>query len=137
MKRATLLTCGAALGVAAIVGAAGLGAPPAAKAQPGGGAERSCFYTSSIDNYSAMDDRTLLIKVGRNIYRADLMSDCPGLTFRHTLVVKTATGSGSVCGALDLDVGFNDHGIHQKCVVSDLRRLSPAEVSAIPKKFLP
>ncbi len=133
MKRATIVTVGAAAGVAAIIGAASLAAPPAAQAQPG----RQCFYTNSINGYSAQDDHTILIRVGRDIYRAGLMSDCPGLTFRHTLVLKTATGSGSVCGALDLDVGFTDHGITEKCPVSDLRRLSPEEVSAIPKKYLP
>ena len=133
MKRATIMTCGAIAGMAAIIGAASLAAPPAAKAQPGG----SCFYTHSIDGYSAADNHTLLIRVGRDIYRAGLMTDCPGLTYRHTLVLKTATGSGSVCGAIDLDVGFTDHGMSQKCPVHDLRRLSPAEVSMIPKKFLP
>ena len=133
MKRATLLTCGAVAGIAAIIGAASLAAPPAAKAQPGG----SCFYTHSIDGYSAADNHTLLIRVGRDIYRAGLMNDCPGLTFRQTLVLRTATGTGSVCGAIDLDVSFIDHGISEKCQVHDLRRLSPAEVSTIPRKLLP
>ena len=36
-----------------------------------------------------------------------------------------------------LDIGFTDHGISEKCPVSDLRRLSPDEVAAIPKKDLP
>jgi hypothetical protein len=137
MKRATLMAFGAIAGLAAIIGVASLSAPPAAKAQPGRDSGRSCFYTNSIDGYSAVDDHTLLVRVGRDIYRAGLMSDCPGLTFRHTLVLKTATGSGSVCGAIDLDIGFTDHGITEKCPVRDLRRLSPGEVAAIPKKFLP
>ena len=137
MKRATVLTVAVAAGAAAIVGAASLAAPPAAQAQPGRDPARQCFYTNSINGYSAQDDHTILIRVGRDIYRAGLMNDCPGLTFRHTLVLKTATGGGSVCGALDLDVGFTDHGITERCPVSDLRRLSPEEVSAIPKKYLP
>ncbi len=134
MKRATLMAFGATAGAAAIIGAASLAAPPAAKAYPAGG---RCFYTNNISGYSAVDDHTLLIRVGRDIFRAALMSDCPGLTFRHTLVLKTATGSGSVCGAIDLDIGFTDHGMSEKCPVRDLRQLSPDEVSAIPKKFLP
>ena len=133
MKRNVLMACSATAGMAAVIGIASLGAVPAAQAQAGG----RCFYTHNIDGYSAADDHTLLIRVGRDIYRAGLMNDCPGLTFRHTLVLNTATGSGSVCGALDLDIGFTDHGITEKCPVHDLRRLSPVEVSAIPKKLLP
>ena len=137
MQRATFMACGAAAGVAAIIGVASFSAPPAAEAQPGRESGRSCFYTSNINGYSAVNDHTLLIRVGRDIYRAGLMSDCPGLTFRHTLVLKTATGGGTVCGALDLDIGFADHGMSEKCPVSELRRLTPDEVAAIPKKFLP
>ena len=137
MKRATIMTCGAVVGMAAIVGAASLVTPPAAKAQPARESGGSCFYAPSIDGYSAVDNHTLLIRVGRDIYRAGLMNDCPGLAFRHTLILKTATGSGSVCGAIDLDIGFTDHRMSEKCPVHDLRRLTPAEVSAIPKKFLP
>ena len=136
MNRATHITAAAA-GAAAILAVASLVAPPVAQAQPGHDPGRQCFYTSSINGYSAPNDRTILIRVGRDLYRAGLMSDCPGLAFRHTLVLKTATGAGSVCGAIDLDIGFTDHGISEKCPVSDLRRLSPAEVAAIPKKDLP
>ena len=137
MKRATFLACGVTAGLVAIIGGASLGAAPSAQAQPGRDGGGQCFYAHNIDGYSALDDHTLLVRVGRDIYRAGLMSNCPGLTFRHTLVLKTATGSGSVCGAIDLDVGFIDHGITEKCPVHDLRRLGPDEVAAIPKKDLP
>ena len=130
-KATRLMTTGAITAMAAISGAVGLAPAPAAKAQPGD----RCFYSHSIDGYRAVDDHTLLIRVGRDIYRAGLMSDCPGLTFRHALVLKTVTGS--VCRAIDLDIGFTEHGITEKCPVQDLRRLSPAEVSLIPKRLLP
>ena len=137
MTRANILGFGTAAGLAAIIAAAGLGAPPAAMAQPSRESGGRCFYTHDITGYSAVDDHTLLVRVGRDIYRAELMSNCPGLTFRHTLVLKTATGSGSVCGAIDLDVGFTDHGMAEKCPVASLRRLTPAQVAAIPKRDLP
>jgi hypothetical protein len=138
MKRATLLAAGTAVSLTAIVGAASLGASPAAQAQPASDPARQCFYTHNIDGYNAVDNRTLLVRVsGRNIYRVKLMNACPGLTFRHTMVLKTASGGGSVCGAIDLTLGFTDHGISESCPVHDIHKLSPDEVAAIPKHDLP
>ena len=138
MKRATLLAAGTAASLAAIVGVASLGASPAVQAQPVRDPARQCFYTHNIDGYSAVDNRTLLMRVsGRNIYRVELMNACPGLTFRHTMILQTASGGGSVCGAIDLTLAFTDHGITESCPVHDIRKLSPDEVVAIPKRDLP
>lgn len=110
-----------------------LAAPPAAYAAD------QCFFTRNITNYSAPDDHTLYLRVNVNdIYRLDLGGSCPGLPFElNRISLQTVPGASQICRPIDVDVRVTDEGPSVPCIVSGLRKLSPAEAAAIPKKDRP
>ena len=53
-------------------------------------------------------------------------------------LVSQVRGSNWICGPLDLDLQLSDHnGFRQGLIARSLRKLTPAEVAAIPRKDLP
>ena len=117
---------------------AGLGAAAQAASAPA----NACFYVNQIRGNSALDDRTVLFRVNVNeIYRLDFAQECPALTYPSPrLIVTPFGGIGLVCRAIDLDVKVGEQGpesFPMPCITKSLRKLTPAEVAAIPKKKLP
>jgi hypothetical protein len=116
-----------------------MSAPPsAAQAQPPAKPQRSCFYASNINNYTVADSRTIYLRVGvADVYKLGLMSDCPELTFRTTNLSFTRSGVGSICSPIDLTIRYRQAGARRICPVADMRKLTPAEIAALPKRDRP
>jgi hypothetical protein len=99
---------------------------------------QSCFYDRDISNFNAVSDSTVYLRVGvSKVYRLDLMSPCTGLTYRQRVGIKTTPGSRWICSPLDAEVVYSDNGFPQRCPVTGLHALTPAEVAALPKKDRP
>ena len=120
--------------------AAALLAATAAQAVETPVAGKSCFLSRDWRGWSAPGDGdVLLFRVGLNdIYRVELT---PGSHVRKMgdrfLVVKMR-GSSWVCSPLDLDLSLSDtHGFREPLIARSLRKLTPQEVAAIPKKEMP
>jgi hypothetical protein len=101
-----------------------------------------CFYVNQIGNNSALDDHTVLFRVNvSDIYQLDFAQACPALTYPNPkLIITPFGGIGLVCHAIDLDVKVGEQGpgsFPMSCITKSLRKLTPAEVAAIPKKKLP
>jgi hypothetical protein len=132
MKTMHRSVASAALGLALGAGAV---ANPIAMAEPQRPPEsRSCFYASRIENYAVASDRRVYLRVGvGDVYQLDLMNDCPELTFRQNVQI-THTGAGSlICSPIDLTIRFRQVAARRICPVSDMRKLTPAEIAALPK----
>jgi hypothetical protein len=122
---------------AAILAGAVLSAS-AVSAQPPARSDNQCFYTRNINGFQASDDHTVYIRVGvRDIYRLDLMTDCTGLTFRQGIGLESTPGDPWICSPIQATVVYRDTGIHNRCPVSNIHKLTPAEVAALPKRDLP
>jgi len=53
-------------------------------------------------------------------------------------LITKQRGSSWICSPLDLDLQVADHvGFRQPLIAKSLRKLTPQEVAAIPKKDLP
>jgi len=98
-----------------------------------------CFFTRNIQNYSAPNDHTLYLRVNvGDVYRLDLGGSCPGLPYDlNSIALKTVPGSSQICRPIDVDVRVRGEGPSVPCIVSGLRKLSPEEIAAIPKKDRP
>ena len=103
-------------------------------------APRSCFQTRDWDGWTAPGDGDFLyLRVKPNdIYRVDLT---PGSHVRKEpdrFLVNRVRGSSWICSALDLDLTMSDqNGFREPLIARSLRKLTPAEVAAIPRKDLP
>jgi hypothetical protein len=110
--------------------AAALSGPAGAQpAGPAPHARQSCISPEFIDGISATDTRTAYLSVGpSDMYRLDMMGPCMNLDWPMTpkkLINKM--GSGDICDGHDMVLIV---GEHQRCYVSSMHKMSPAEIAA-------
>jgi hypothetical protein len=122
----------------ALLGAAILATPGLAAEKPASGGK--CFYIQDIRSHTVGDDHTLYFNVGgRSVYRVEMSNNCLGGAGPSDPIVIKERGSSSICTAIDLDVSatVNGGGLPSRCIVDKLTKLTPAQVSALPKKVQP
>jgi hypothetical protein len=124
--------------LAAFFAALALGAASShAATQPAPG--RQCFYARDVDGFAAADDHgTVYIRVGVNdVYALKLLGTCPDVDW--TLKLGLASRGGDfICSGLDAELVVPGAPLGpQRCPVSELHKLSPAEVAALPPKLRP
>ena len=101
-----------------------------------------CFYITQLRDNHALNDRSVIFRVNvSDFYRLDFAQRCYQLAYPEPrLIITPFTGTGLICRAIDIDVKVGDQGpgsIPEACIPSALYKLTPAEVSLIPKKNLP
>jgi hypothetical protein len=128
MKTLILTAAIAALGLA---GAARADAPAAKPRMP-------CFFTRDWAGWRSPDAKTIYLRVRVNeIYQLDLAYGSSLLTWPDSHLINEVRGTDSVCAPIDLDLRVaNDH-IVEPLFIKSIAKLTPEQVAAIPKKFLP
>jgi hypothetical protein len=123
-----------ALGLGAV--AAALGATlPTAEAQPAASAPPSCIRANQIENTRMVDSRVLYIRTSaRAFYRMDFAGDCDS-DANGPLIIHPVDNSGEICSAIGVNISVRETG--QRCLPTQLTKLTADEVAAIPKKDLP
>jgi hypothetical protein len=110
------------------------GSPPPPKPKP------SCFWANRIQNFAAVDQRNLYLRVGiHDIYRAKLFANCFDISWVHRLALVSRSSS-LICEGpnLNVDVVIRDVGLgRQRCPVTEIRKLTPDEVAALPSGARP
>jgi hypothetical protein len=111
----------------------------AAQAQPAPAkTHEQCILRSNIDGFRAADDRTVYLSAGvRDVYRLDLMSACPGITFKEDIGFEDRPASAWICSPLEATIVFRDVGVPQRCPVIGIHHLTPEEYAALPKRDRP
>jgi hypothetical protein len=131
------ITLATAAAIAALTPALSLPSLSAAKAPV---PPRACFYARNVDGFNAPNDRTVYLRVGtRDVYEARLFAPCTDIDWNQRIALRTR-GSDWVCegsGALNAEIFSHSPIGPQRCPVTSIRKLSPAEVAAMPKKYRP
>jgi hypothetical protein len=140
MNSPLALIAAAALALAGGVAAApdaGHGDGADAKGAPAK-AQRSCFDPRFIDGFAAPDDRNLYIRVGvRDVYHFEMFSPCLDMDWNWRLGVVARPGP-FICDGMDAEVISHAVGLgRQRCLVRNMKKLSPEEVAALPKRAKP
>lgn len=100
--------------------------------------QQQCLYVHNINGFNAPNDRTIYVRVGvSDVWRMDLMTDCVGLSFEQGFRLRSAGGDPWICEPIQADVSIHDIGMPQRCPVSGLHKLTPDEIAALPRRFLP
>ena len=135
-----IITKAIGLAASAAVLAGAVFSAPVVSAQPAAadsGHGNQCFLRSNINGFQAPDDHTVYIRVGVNdIYRLSLMVDCTSLSFRQGIGLESTPGDPWICSPIQATVVYRDTGIRNRCPVSDIHKLTPAEIAALPKRDL-
>ncbi|MDZ4052230.1 MAG: DUF6491 family protein [Phenylobacterium sp.] len=101
------------------------------------GPARECFFTRNVSGFSAPDDETLYLRVGvRDVYQMQMFSPCPDMDWAQRLAVVSRSGS-SVCRGMDATIISPGPLGEQRCMVRAVRKLTPAEVEALPRGSRP
>ena len=132
MKTPILIAAVAALGLAGAAHAATPAAAPAAQSKP------SCFFTRNWDGWRSPDKDTIYLRVNvRDIWQVDLSGGSQLLLWPDSHLINDIHGTDSVCYPIDLTLKVaNDHFV-EPLFIKSLTKLTPEQVAAIPKKFLP
>jgi len=100
-----------------------------------------CFLIPQFQNWKALDDHTMYIRVNMNhYYRIDMAGRCSSLAWPDAHLITHWRGTSSVCSALDWDLKVEQSqpgGIAEPCIVKTMTPLTATEAAAIPKKFKP
>jgi hypothetical protein len=103
---------------------------------------KSCFWAYDVNNFAAHDDKTLYLRVGvHDVYAASMFGNCFNLSWIYSHITLRSHDTALICegSALDVDViappetGFG----RQRCPITSIRKLTPAEVAALPKDARP
>jgi hypothetical protein len=106
----------------------------------GQASRRSCFYARNISSWRPSGDRsTVYLRVNVNdYYELKLLGDCPHIDWAERIGIEHR-GSSWICSGLDATLIVpQGSGIGTlRCPVSTLRKLTPAEVKALPRQAKP
>lgn len=132
----------AALASLAAISAAAVVAPPTERvvAQPARPAP-ACFWVRNVNNFAAVDTTTLYLNVGGNqVWELKLFANCINLNWVHHLGLRSRGAGSNICEGANpgLDVVVRDVATgRQSCPVTNVRRLTPDEIAALPKNARP
>ena len=127
------------LAAAAALLATDAAAPMAATAKPAAKYDaHQCFYTRNVTSFAAPDEKTLYVRVGvRDVYRFDMFGACPDIDWNQSLAL-VSRASSRICSGMDAEVVTHRTGLGpQRCPVSDVRKLPPEQVAALPRRAKP
>lgn len=137
---------GSALALAALALAAQAGAQTSPQTPPQAGApagssrpQHACFNVRMINGFNAPDESTVYIRVSVNeIWRLKLFAPCPNVNWDQRIALQNRSGSSFICDAMDAELLVHDPAMGlQRCPISELHKLTPAEAAALPKKSRP
>ena len=125
--------------ILAAAAAAALGAS-AAQADTKPGPVKDCFLSRDWESWTAPGNGDAII-VRVNLHDFYEIGLTPGSHVRKDpdrFLINKIRGSSWICSPLDLDLQLSDHvGFRQPLIARSLRKLTPAEVAALPPKDRP
>ena len=132
MKRLLIIASAVTLAAGASSALAADQTKPAASSQ--------CFRVSQIKNHTKGDNETLYLSVrSKDVYRLGMSGSClAGASSSDPLILKTVGGTDMVCKPLDLDLKIKmGPGGASPCIIKDITKLTPEQITALPPKVKP
>ena len=110
---------------------------PALAKSPAPASKQQCFFTRNADGFAAPDEKTLYVRVGvRDVYQFEMFGRCPDIDWNQRLALVSRPGS-TICTGMDAEVISHSPIGPQRCPVRSVRKLTPDEVAALPRKSRP
>jgi hypothetical protein len=102
-------------------------------------ARAPCFFVSQWQGWKAPNDHTLYLAVDfHQVYQVDLAGRSALLQDPDARLVNLTQVPDTVCTPLDLQLSVATFaGMREPLIATHLSKLTPEQVAAIPKKYLP
>lgn len=99
------------------------------------GAGQQCFLPSQVNGFNAVNSDTVQVTVSVNtIYELGIVGTCPDIDWTQRIGIRSTGGGSWVCRGQDAELIVPSPMGVQRCPVTSVRRLSPAEVQAARAK---
>ena len=96
-----------------------------------------CFRTDRVNNFASSDSRIVNLRVGvRDIYQLEMFGRCNDVDWTQKIAV-VSRGSSYICTGLDAEIIAPSPIGPQRCPVKTIRKLTPDEIKALPKRARP
>jgi hypothetical protein len=121
---------------ASVLAASAAAAPAQAQGTPKAGVPSQCFALRDIRSFAGQDDYTVNLRIGgRDVYQLKTIINCPDIGGGAGLSYRSS--SDIVCDSLDLTLVTRTTRGPRECAVKSIRKLSPPEIAALPKRARP
>ena len=105
--------------------------------EPASKPARQCFWTHQVDNFASNDDKIVNVRVGlKEVYQFEMFGPCPDVDWSDSIAL-VSRGSSRICAGLDAEILTRSAIGPQRCPVRNIRKLTTAEIAALPKRARP
>lgn len=126
----------ASLVLAATLAPAGMARSPV-EPEAAAKAPRQCFWTRQITNFASDDPNVVHVRVGvKDVYRLEMFGPCLDVDWNNEIAVVSRGGS-NICSGLDAEIISPSQIGPHRCPVREVRKLTAAEIAALPKRARP
>jgi hypothetical protein len=109
----------------------------AAQAAPRRPADPNCFWPSQAQSFAPEGTRAVNVRLTTGaVYRFELYGKCPDIDWRRRVAIQSSA-AGRVCADRDAQVITQTSLGPLHCAVRNIRKLSQAEVGALPEDARP
>lgn len=92
---------------------------------------RQCFRAAQVNGFSAGDDDTAFVTVGtRDVYRLKVSGICHNIDWAQRIAIRSMNGSSFVCRGHDAELIVPGPTGPDRCLVTEVMKLSEAETKA-------
>jgi hypothetical protein len=92
---------------------------------------RQCFLARQANHFDADDDDTAYVHVGvRDIYRLELAGICHNVDWAQRIAIRSRSGNSWVCRGHDAELVVPSPTGPERCLVTEVAKLSETEVQA-------
>lgn len=98
---------------------------------------RQCFWTQRVTNFASSDERIVNVRVGvKEVWQLEMLGRCHDVDWTTQIALRSR-GSSHICSGLDAEVIAPSPIGPQRCAVKSVRKLTEAEIKALPKRARP
>ena len=91
-----------------------------------------------MNGFQAVDDTTVNLRVGvSDVYQVSLLAPCRDAAFAQGIALRSRGGTSNIRSPLDAELVVLGPAGAMHCPISDYRKLTVAEVQALPPRLRP
>ena len=92
---------------------------------------RQCFLAGRVNGFWGATDDSVYVRTGVNdVYQLRLSGMCQNIDWANRIALRSTGGSSWVCQGLDAEILVPSPIGPDRCLVTDVRKLSPEEAKA-------
>ena len=96
-----------------------------------GAANRTCFLAGRVNSFWGATDDSVLVRTGvSDVYQLRLSGMCQNIDWANRIALRSTGGGSWICSGYDAEILIPSPIGPDRCLVTDVRKLSPEEARA-------